>query len=159
MKIFPSRDTRVSANDRNWDASPTAGGDWAGAGNRRPSSAGIVLFVLGRDRGFGLCDPWFHISQFDRQRIQRCRASTGDAASSSPRIPSRGDDAKPRHVSAQRVDQHGSLSHQQIANPLRHRHRPVLGSLTGTAAHAGPGHRSQIALRRPRSSCLAWPRV
>jgi hypothetical protein len=50
-------------------------------------------------------------------------------------------------VSAQRIDQHGSLTDQKVAHFVQHKDRLLLGGLDGNKTHRRPGHRFCDRLR------------
>ena len=61
-----------------------------------------------------------------------CRRNPARAAS--------GDDAELRQVSAQRIDQHGSLTDQKVAHLVQHQYRLSFIRLHGNKAHRRSGH-------------------
>ncbi len=57
------------------------------------------------------------------------------------------DDSELRHVSAQAIDQHGALAHQQLASAMHDQHALLLFALHRHEAHVRPRHRLADRLR------------
>ena len=88
--------------------------------------------------------------QLRSQPPKACRASVGRSSCPRPAAPPPGpprarslwrDNAQLRHMAAQGVHQHGPLPHQQVARPVQHQHRLLLGGLDRHEPHRRPRHR------------------
>ena len=73
-----------------------------------------------------------------------------------PADPLWSDDAQLGHVPTKRIHQHGPLAHQQVARPVQHQHRLLLGRLDRHEAHRRPRHRlaDRLGVGRIRLAAL-----
>src|ERR1019366_26873 len=127
------------------------GGDDPNSGNGRQPLAGLVLAMPGQQAPLEPMDLSGQGIELTSQHQQSGpdqigkRRSFGlvqpfDEFGHSTR-PLRGDQPKLGSVSADRVDQHGPLTHQQLAGSMQRQHALTLGALDRHEAHRRPGYR------------------
>src|SRR5829696_4494313 len=127
-----------------------AGRDDADAGDRLQALADLVRTMPGQDLLLGLSDLDMGLLELgdDQAHTPPCQVRQGCPSClrghfpelGHARQPLRSNDAVLGQMTAQSIDQHGPLPHEQLARAVEHQHGLLLWAFDGHIAHGRAGH-------------------